>query len=203
MKIGRRNFPCWCNRKSWRLSQVFMMTSGMHHHPPINYIGTYFCHLIPFSHIWFGWNITCHTWSLLVEKSFAHEQWKEAKQANCQEDLMRKISCIKWSWCRKSTQLDGLLYPMTSGRELSNWRCSHGNFGWSVSTLSDWMMGHLFIFPSCIFGHNCDASYYCEKFGKPCWLDDSYTHWGWTWDSHLCLCSNIIVRFNAIVQKST
>ena len=59
---------------------------------------------------------------------------------------MRKTSCIKWSWWRKYTQLDGFLYPMTNGRELSHWKCSHGTFGWSVSTLSDWMMGHLFIF---------------------------------------------------------
>ena len=91
---------------------------------------------------------------------------------------------------------------MTSGRELSHWKCSHGTFGWSVSTLSDWMMRHLFIFLACIFGDNCDASSYCEQFGNPCWLDDSYTHWGWTWDSHLCLCSNIIVRFNSNVHQA-
>ena len=42
----------------------------------------------------------------------------------------------------------------------------------------------------------------CENFGHPCWLDDSYTHWGWTWDSHLCHCSNIIVRLNGDVHQA-
>ena len=105
-------------------------------------------------------------------KNSAHEQWKETEQSNCQEELMRKTSYIKWSWWRKYTQLDGFLYPMTSGRELSHWKFSNGNFGWSASTLSDWMMGHLFIFLACICGDNCDASSYCEQFGHPCWLDD-------------------------------
>ena len=95
--------------------------------------------------------------------------------------------------------MDGFLYPMNSGRDLINWKCSHGTFGWSVSTLSDWMIGHLFIFPACICGDNCDASSYCEH---PCCLNDAYTHWGWTWDSNLCICSNIIVRFNVDVHQA-
>ena len=44
------------------------MTCWMHHHLPKIHIGTYCCHFIPFNHIWIGWNITCHTWSLLAEK---------------------------------------------------------------------------------------------------------------------------------------
>ena len=95
-------------------------------------------------------------------KNSAHDQWKVDKQANCQEKLLRKISCIRWYLWRKSTQLDRCLHPLTSGRELSHWKCSHGPFSWSISTLLDWMMGHLFIFHACIFGDNCDASSYCE-----------------------------------------
>ena len=98
--------------------------------------------------------------------------------------------------------MDGLLYPMTSGRELSHCKCSHGKKNWSVSTLLDWMMGHLFIFPACICGDNCDASSYCEQFGHPCCLNDSYTDWGWAWDSHLCICTNIIVIFNVDVHQT-
>ena len=84
-------------------------------------------------------------------KISAHEQWKVVEQANCQEELMRKISCIKWSWLRKYTQLDGFLYPLTRGRDLIHWKCSHGPSGWIVSTFSGWMRGHLFVFPACIF----------------------------------------------------
>ena len=40
-----------------------------------------------------------------------------------------------------------------------------------------------------------------EYFGHTSWLDDSYTHWVWTWNSHLCHCSNIILRFNADVHQ--
>ena len=81
-------------------------------------------------------------------KNSANEQWKAAEQANCQEELMRKISCIRWSWWRKSTQVDGFLYSLTNGRDLSHWKCSHGPFGWSVRTFSGWMRGHLFVFPA-------------------------------------------------------
>ena len=112
---------------------------------------------------------------------FAHQPWKAAEQANYQEELMIKTYCINCSWWRKYAQLDGFLYPMTSGSELSHWKCSHGPFGWSVSTFSGWMREHLFVFPACIFGDNCDASSYCEQFGNPCWLDDAYTHLGLTW----------------------
>ena len=47
-------------------------------------------------------------------KMSAHDQWKEAKQANCQEKLLRNISCIRWlcggnphSWMDACT-----LYPV-------------------------------------------------------------------------------------------
>ena len=102
----------------------------------------------------------------------------------------------------KSTHLGRCLHNLTSGRELSHWKCSHGPFSGIVSPLSSGMRGHLFVFSACIFGDDCDASSYCEQFGHPCWLDDSYTRWGWTWDSHLCLCSNIIVRFNVDVHQA-
>ena len=36
-------------------------------------------------------------------KMSADEQWKASEQSNCQEELMRKTSCIKWSWWRKYT----------------------------------------------------------------------------------------------------
>ena len=103
---------------------------------------------------------------------------------------------------RKSTQLDILLNYLTNGKDLSHWKCSDGPFSRSVSTLSGGMRGQLFVFPTCIFGDNCDASSYCEQFGHPYWLDDAYTHWGWTWDSHLCLCSNIVIRCNADVHQA-
>ena len=57
-------------------------------------------------------------------------------------------------------------------------------------------------FRNYIFGDNCDAASYCEQFGNPCWLDDAYTHWGWTWVSHLFHCNNIIVRLNADVHQA-
>ena len=106
---------------------------------------------------------------------------------------MRKIYC---------TNFDRCLYSLTSGRELSHWKFSHGLFSRIVSPLSGGMRGRLFVFPACMFGDDCDASSYCEQFGDPCWLDDSYNHWGWAWDLHLCLCSNIIVRFNANVHQA-
>ena len=126
-------------------------------------------------------------------KISAHDQWKTNKREKCQEKLFRKIPC---------TQLDRCLNYLTGGKALSHWKCSHGPFSMSVSPLSGGMRGHLFVFPACIFRDDCDASSYCEQFGHPCWLDDSYTHWGWTCDSHLCIFSNIIVRFNADVHQA-
>ena len=98
--------------------------------------------------------------------------------------------------------MDGFLYPLISGRELSLWNSSHGPCGWSVSTFSIWMRGHLFVFPTCIFGDNCDASSYCEHFRHPCCWDDSYTHWGWTWDSHTCHCSNKTMSFSVSMHEA-
>ena len=87
-------------------------------------------------------------------------------------------------------------------RNMIHWKCSHGPFSRSVSTFLGWMRGHLSVFLACIIGENSDTSSYCEKFGNPCCLDDAYTHWGWTWDSHLCIFNNIIVRFNADVHQA-
>ena len=126
-------------------------------------------------------------------KISTYDQWKTNKQEKCQEKLLRKIPC---------TELDRCLHYLTSGKELSHWKCSHGPFSRSISPLSGGMRGCLFVFPACIFGDDCDASSYCEQFGNPYWLDDSYTHSGWTWDLHLFLCSNIIVRFNADVHQA-
>ena len=56
---------------------------------------------------------------------------------------------------------------------------------------------------SCINGDTSDTSKKLyEQFGHTCWLDDAYTHWVWTWNSDLCHCSNIIVRFNADVHQA-
>ena len=109
-------------------------------------------------------------------KLYARDQWKVAKQANYQEKLLRNISCTRWFMWRKFTHLDGCLHPLTSDRDLIHWMCSIGPLGWSVITLPCWMRRHIFVFPVCIPRDNCDASFYCEKFGNPCLLDDAYLH---------------------------
>ena len=126
-------------------------------------------------------------------KISAHFQWKTNKQEKCHEKLFRKIPC---------TQLDRCLHYLTSGKDLSHWKCSHGPFSRSASTLSGGMRGHLFVFPACIFGDNCDASSYCENFGNHCLLDHAYTHWGLTWDSHICHCSNKTMSFSASMHHA-
>ena len=135
-------------------------------------------------------------------KNSTHDQWKEAKQANCQEKLLRNISCIRWPLWRNSTHLDVCLNPLMSCRDLSHWMCSHVPFGQSVITFPCWMRRHIFVFHACILGDNCDASFYCDQFRNPCLLDDSYIHWGCTWDSHLCQCNNKIVRFSVGVHQA-
>ena len=131
---------------------------------------------------------------------FAHNQWKEDKQANWKEKLLRKISCIRWYLWRKSTQLDIFLHHLTSGRELIHWKCSHRPFGRSVCTFSGWMRGHLFVFFACILGEKCDTSSYCERFGNLWLLEDAYNCLD-TWESHLCHCSNKIMSFIASMHQ--
>ena len=65
-------------------------------------------------------------------KMYVHDQWKTTKQANFQEKLLRHISCTRWPLWRKSTHLDVCFHPLTNGRELIHWMCSHGSFAWSV-----------------------------------------------------------------------
>ena len=56
---------------------------------------------------------------------------------------------------------------------------------------------------ACINGDTLDTSKKLDdNFGNTCWLDDAYTHWVWTWNSHLCHCSNIIERFNVDVHQA-
>ena len=73
----------------------------------------------------------------------------------------------------------GMLAPFDQWQRVEHWTCSHRPFGWSVSTFPCWMRGHTIVFPACILGDNGDAPSYCEHFGNPCLLDDSYIHWGW------------------------
>ena len=56
---------------------------------------------------------------------------------------------------------------------------------------------------SCINGDTSNTSKKLyEQFRHTCWLDDAYSHWVWTWMSHICHCRNIIVRFNADVHQA-
>ena len=113
---------------------------------------------------------------------FAHGRWKGTKQASCQEKLLRHIYCTRWPLWRKSTYLDGYLHPLSSGRELIQWMCSHGSFGLSVILVPCWMRRHMFVFLVCIIKYYFDASFHCEQIGNPCLLDDTYVYWGCTWD---------------------
>ena len=56
---------------------------------------------------------------------------------------------------------------------------------------------------SCINGDTLDTSKKLDdNFGNTCWLDDAYTHQGWTWDSHLCHGRHKTVSFRAIVHQA-
>ena len=55
----------------------------------------------------------------------------------------------------------------------------------------------------CINGDTPDTSKKLYGyFGNTCWLDDSYTHWGWTWDSHLCHGIHETVSFRDSVHQA-
>ena len=133
-------------------------------------------------------------------KIYAHDQWKETKQANFQEKLLRNISCTRWPLWRKSTHLDGCLHPFINGRDLIHWICSCEPFGWSVIAFPCWMRRHMFVFPACILGDIFDASICCEKPRNPCLLDYSYNSCGYTWDFHPCHLRFIHFIFTSYVH---
>ena len=161
MKFGRTNFPYWRNKKTleaflgghddlWNAPSpshqphrnILLSLAAIQTH--VDWVEDYMSHM----------ESSCR-------KIYAHEQWKAVEQSNCQEELMRKTSCIKWSWWRKYT-VWWILLPYDQWQRVEPLEVFTWNFGWSVSTLSDWMMRHLFIFPACICGDNYDASYYCD-----------------------------------------
>ena len=44
----------------------------------------------------------------------------------------------------------------------------------------------MFVFLVFILRDDFDASFHCEHIGNPCLFDDSYLHWGCTWDFNPC-----------------
>ena len=96
------------------------MTCGMHPHTPISHIGTYGCHLMSLNHMWIGWKITCHTWSLLAEK-FLHmisgrQISKKTAKRSCWGRYLAHSwidACIIWpvaeSWAIGSVHIDLLV----------------------------------------------------------------------------------------------
>ena len=96
------------------------MTCGMHHHPPVRHIGTYGCHLMPFNHMWIGWKITCHTWSLLAEKFLHMISGRQISKKTAKRSCWGKYlahswidSCIIWLvaeiWAIGSVHMDLLV----------------------------------------------------------------------------------------------
>ena len=106
---------------------------------------------------------------------------------------------------------------MTSGRELSHWDYAHGKeikfpYGsdsWRICSSMEGMDRYLlesctlegvpFV---CTMEFSADTSYiFCEQHGH-LWLSEDAHNCLQTWDSHLCHCSNIIVRFNVDVHQA-
>ena len=54
------------------------------------------------------------------KKHYDHDQWKVAKQENCQENVLRNMYCIRWPLWIKYTHLDRSLHPLKNGIELIN-----------------------------------------------------------------------------------
>ena len=73
--------------------------------------------------------------------------------------------------------MDGCFHPLTNGRDLNHYMCSHGSFGLSVIPFPFGMRRHMFVFLVCILTNNFDASFHWEKIGDPFLLDDSYIYW--------------------------